>query len=483
MLVFRHISALLIFSFLIQFLITGSSGFAHSTLQQTYPKEGEKLPESPSSIELWFQDPVVLHSESIQLEDASGNQIDLEKTVADPADKSHIIANLTEKIPAGHYVVRINAIALDGFVLQEELNFQVEKQENRQKKEELKLLKYSPDDGEIVEGSPQKMDLWFNQPTEITAIGVFDDKQQSISTKEPFADPNDPNHIMIEFAEELPQGTYQVTWYAHPSNLDGRNQPDILDVFYFAVNEFTPIKQLNAGEPAKSIWFENMGFKQIGYWLQFMGITILFGSTFFHSVILKQHNLLKGRKLSSVLLLFVIFGISIVLIDQKGELESLALTQFLSLKFVWIPILQIVLLFTGILFKKAKLFLYGIALLLMPLITGHAAYPRYGGNLSVIVNAVHLLAASIWIGGLFAIITIPKKEEIKELLKETLPHYSKWAFISLVVIIVTGLYMTNQYVPSFSINSFIKSEWGKAIALKITATLIIFIWPLNRCNC
>jgi copper transport protein len=111
----------------------------------------------------------------------------------------------------------------------------------------------------------------------------------------------------------------------------------------------------------------------------------------------------------------------------------------------------------------------------MPLITGHAAYPRYGGNLSILVNTVHLLAASIWIGGLFAIITIPKKGEIKELLKDTLPNYSKWALISLVVIIVTGLYMTNQYVPSFSINSFIKSEWGKAIMVKIVATLIILI--------
>ncbi|PMC34919.1 hypothetical protein CJ195_20620 [Bacillus sp. UMB0899] len=475
MLAFRNFFTLLIFAFLIQFLISGSLGFAHSTLQQTYPIKGDKLSESPSSIEVWFQDPVVIHPESIQLEDASGNHIDLEKTVVDPDNKSHIIANLTEKLPAGHYVARINVIALDGFVLQEELNFQVVKQKNEQKKEELKILKYSPDDGEIVEGSPQKMDLWFNQPTEITAIGVFDDNQQSISTKEPFVDPNDPNHIIIEFAEELQQGTYQVTWYARPSTLDGKNQPDNLDVFYFAVNEFTPIKQLNVGEPTKSFWFESIGFKQLGYWLQFIGITILFGSTFFHSVILKKYNSLKWNKLSSVLLLFVIFGISIIFIEQKGELESLSLTQFLSLKFVWIPILQIVLLLTGLLFKKAKLFLYGIALLLMTFITGHAAYPRYGGNLSVIVNAVHLLAASIWIGGLFAIITVPKKEEIKELLKDALPNYSKWALISLVVIIVTGLYMTNQYVPSFSINSFIKSEWGKAIAVKILATLIILI--------
>ncbi|USK31336.1 copper resistance protein CopC (plasmid) [Bacillus sp. CMF21] len=472
---FRNIFTLLIFAFLIQFLIPGSSGFAHSTLQQTYPKEGEKLSESPSSIEVWFQDPVVLHPESIQLEDASGNHIDLGKTVVDPNDKSHIIVSLTEKLPAGYYVARINVIALDGFVLQEKLNFQVVKQKNEKKKEELKILKYSPDDGKIVEGSPQKIDLWFNQPTEITAIGVFDDNQQSINTKEPFVDPNDPNHIVIEFAEELPQGTYQVTWYARPSTLDGKNQPDILDVFYFAVNEFTPIKQLNVGEPTKSFWFESMGFKQLGYWLQFIGVTILFGSTFFHSVILKQHNSLKWNKLSSVLLLFVIFGISIIFIEQKGELESLSLTQFLSLKFVWIPILQIVLLLTGLLFKKAKLFLYGIALLLTTLITGHAAYPRYGGNLSVIVNAVHFLAASIWIGGLFAIITIPKKEEIKELLKDILPNFSKWALISLMVIIVTGLYMTNQYVPSFSINSFIKSEWGKAIVVKIVATLIILI--------
>lgn len=475
MLFVRKVLSVIMFAFIIIFLIPGISGFAHSSLEKTYPIEGEKLPKSPPTIEFWLQDPVVLHPESIKLVDSLGNTIELEKTIVDPNDKTHIISKLTEKLPDGKYVASINVIALDGFVLQEEIRFEVVYEEIKQNKEELKALKYSPADGEIVGGHPHKIDLWFNQPAEITAIGVFDNRQQSIRLKEPYVDPKDPNHIIVEIDEELSQGTYQVTWYARPSIVDDKNQADRLDVFYFAVDEFTPIQQMNMGESTKSFWFESMGLKQIGYWLVFIGISILFGGAFFHSVISRQNNLRKWNKLSFILLLLVIIGEAMILTLQKGELENLSLMEFLSLKFVWIPLLQIALLTIGLLFKKARLLFYGAALLLLSFITGHASYPRYGGNLTIAVNAFHLFAASIWLGGLFAIIIIPKKEDMKEWLKGALPKFSKWALISLVVLIVTGLVMTYQYIPSFTIGSFIKSEWGKAVIFKIAATFFVLI--------
>ncbi len=454
-------------------MLPETSGFAHSTVEQTYPTEGEQLTESPKTLEFWFQDPVVIHRESIQLKDDSGNEIELEQTMVDPEDKTHIISELTETLSPGRYLARISAIALDGFVVKEKFSFQVVEHESIQKGKNLIILKHSPKDGEIVVGSPRKMNLWFDQPVEITAIGVFDDHQQSISIKEPFVDPEDPNHMVVEFNEELPQGTYQVTWYARPSTVGDGNQPDIIDVYYFAVDQFTPITQPNKGEPTKSFWFESMGVKQIGYWIFFMGISILFGDAFFRTVIQKKQASQKRKKLSLVLLLLVMVGVALMLAVQKGQLESLSFMQFLSLKFVWIPLVQVGLLTTGLLLNKAKLLFFGVSLLLLPLITGHAAYPRYGGYISLMVNSVHLVAASIWIGGLYALITIPRKEKLKEFLQHTLLIFSKWALISLVIIIVTGLYMTYQYVPSFTIESFVKSEWGKAIVFKMILTLII----------
>jgi len=452
------------------------TGFAHSNMEKTYPTGGEKLTKSPSTIEVWFQDPVVIHSDSIQLLDASGNQIELGNLEIDPKDKTHIVSNLTEDLQEGYYVSKINVIALDGYVIQEEFKFQIVESETRQQKEDLEIVKYSPKDGEIVEGSPYQIDLWFNQPTEVTAIGVFDDQQQTINTETPVVDPNDPNHVIVKLEGGLSKGTYQVTWYAHPKNLDNKLQLETIDVFYFAVDEFTPIQQQEKGVSTKSFWFESMGLKQIGYWFVFIGVSILFGSAFFNSMILRECiNSKKWRYYSFILLLLVLIGIFIIFVLQKGELENLSLSQLLSLKYVWIPVLQIFLLVLGFVFSKVRLLLYGFALFLLPFFTGHAAYPRYGGYLSMLVYGLHLVAASIWIGGLFSILTLPRKSEFKEKLQEILPSFSKWALMSLIIIICTGLYMTNQYVPSFSTESFVQSEWGKAVLVKMIATIFILI--------
>ncbi|WP_372869475.1 copper resistance protein CopC [Planomicrobium okeanokoites] len=444
-------------------------------MEETNPSEGERLTESPSTLEFWFQDPIVLHAESIQLKSPSRNGIELEDTRVDPDDKTHIISNLNEELPPGNYTVRISVIALDGDILEEKLNFEVVAQEKAQQQTSLEILRNYPEDGEITEGSPQKIDLWFNQPADITAIGVFDDRQQSISIKEPVMDPEDPNHVIVEFNEELPKGSYQVTWYARPEASENLSLPDTIDVFYFAVDEFTAIQQPNEGEPVGSAWFASMGLKQTGYWFFFIGIMALFGLAFFHTVIHKEAASLKRNPLSFFLLFFVFTGVLLVLVAQKSELDSLSFTQFLSLKFVWIPLVQIGLLLLGVFLTKARLLFFAAALLLIPFITGHAAYPRYGGYFSMFMNALHLLAASIWIGGLLAMLTFSKKEEMKKFLRSTLPAFSNWAFISLAVIIVTGLYMTMKYVPSYTIESFWGSEWGKAIVLKMALTLAVLV--------
>ncbi len=450
-------------------------GSAHSTLEETSPSEGERLTESPTTLEFWFQDPVVLHAESIQLNSQSGTKIELEDTRIDPDDKTHIIGNLNEELLPGRYTAKISVVALDGDVLEEKLNFQVGGKAKKQPQTEFEIIQNYPEDGEITGGSPQKIELWFNQPADITAIGVFDDRQESINIKEPVMDSEDPNHVIIEFNEELPKGTYQVTWYARPVASEDVSLPDAIDVFYFAVDEFTPIQQPNEGEPVGYAWFASMGLKQTGYWFFFIGIMALFGLAFFHTVIHKEITLLKRNSLSFPLLLFVFTGMVFVLVAQKSELESLSLTQFLALKFVWIPLLQIGLLLLGVFLPKVRLFFFAATLLLIPFITGHAPYPRYGGYFSVFMNVLHLLASSIWIGGLLAILTFPKKEEMKKFLRTTLPAFSNWAFVSLMVIIVTGLYMTIKYVPSYTIESFWESEWGKAIILKMALTLAVLV--------
>jgi copper transport protein len=57
---------------------------AHSSLQKTYPQNGESLDKPPSKIELWFEDPVVVHSESIKVTSETGTEFQRGKPFVEP---------------------------------------------------------------------------------------------------------------------------------------------------------------------------------------------------------------------------------------------------------------------------------------------------------------------------------------------------------------------------------------------------------------
>ncbi|WP_077589127.1 copper resistance CopC/CopD family protein [Planococcus lenghuensis] len=459
-------------------LLPAMVGLAHSDLVKTYPIVNEELTGSPETLEFWFRDPVVAYPGSIRLVNSEGKIIDLKDTKTDPENRGHVISEIPSELTPGAYTATANVIALDGFVIEEVIQFRVVEAASQPtasaESQEVKLLRYSPADGETTEGSPGQLEFWFNQPVTLTAVGVFGHHQEAISTAEPVIDSADPNHITVELTEEALPGTYQVTWYARPANPEGF-APETLDVFYFAVDHFTPIEEGGNTTAKSEEWFSSAGISQGGYWLWFTGLSALFGFLFFKSFIFPSYTSRRWRTVSTILFGLTAVGISAVLLILHQEVGSLPISQFISLKFVWIPLLQLVLLLAGLLFTRAGTVFAGVALLLTPLVTGHAAYPQYGGYWSIAASSFHLLAASVWIGGLIALITVPQKKEVKELLVETLPRYSTWALISLGVLVLTGFYMTIAYVPSFSVESFLESEWGKAVTIKMIFTLLIAV--------
>lgn len=450
---------------------------AHSSLEKTFPASGAELEKIPKTVEAWFDDPVTIYSNSIEIFVNGKKQI-IETRNAPENDK-HIIADLPESLPAGKYDVNIKVISLDGYIITEKFAFSVLEQKVKSEAIPLKLIKQTPADGEIIEDGNGKIELWFNQPPQLTAVGLFDDNQGNIPLNQPVIDPENPKHITVDIVGELRDGTYQVTWYARPAEGGDINKPDILDVFYFAVNEFTPIKEVKNGEPIKKGWFPVIGVKQTGYWLWFTGILILFGGSLIAMMTRDEPVFWKRwNQVSLYILLLSLLGTLIVTYNQKAELGQIPWSEFFALKYVWIPIIQIAMLLLGRILGKWQPLIYGGALLLLPFVAGHAAYPRYGGAVTIIVNELHLIAVSVWLGGLFAMIAIPPKERFYEYIKLTAVKFSKLAVWSLVIITLTGIYMTLKLVPSFSLASFTGSQWGKAILAKIALTLIIVILGL-----
>jgi copper transport protein len=456
-----------------------SSVEAHSSLQKTYPQADEPLDKPPTKVEIWFEDPVVIHSKSIKVKNEKGNELQRGQPFVDSKDRSHIIVFLEENLSPGLYTVTFDVIALDGYVVRDQFKFIInEPSVSTGIKPELRLEKASPGDGNIIETSPQQIDLWFNQPAEITALGLFN-KNDTFLTQEPYSDPEDPRHVIIKLNEELSPGTYQVSWFASPVDKTGRViAADVQGIYYFAVEDLSTL--VSGQDSAAFRWFSSsLGIKHIAHWFAFIGLlTLLGGSWFSHGIAKGEGNYLRWRRISGILYGISVIGLIFLLIQRRLELSNLSLSDYIALQFAWIPALQILLVTVSQWLTKGKfrILLGAASVLLWPFASGHTTYPRYGGYIAIGMDMLHLLAVSIWMGGLLALILMLPREKSSEWLKQAGTDYSKWAFWSMITIILTGIGMTLQFVPSFTWGSLMVSDWGKALVLKaILATVILML--------
>jgi copper transport protein len=454
------------------------SAHAHSALKNAQPLENEVLESSPSKVELWFKDPVVVHSDSIIVTDSKGDEFQNGYPHVDPQDPGHITVLLKE-LPAGQYAVKINVITPDGYVFKDSYTFVVKKEPIQPDKNqsEFKLIKSTPGDGEIVK-APQKMDLWYTHPAEVVSLGIFNNKGESIRFKEPYPDPEDLRHLIVEFTEDATSGTYQVTLYASPKDKSmNKVQLDYVNVFYFAVDEVTSLVPAEGG--TSTFWYGGLGAKQIAHWLSFLGLLTLFGGSLFHLLIATgRGNEERWRKVSLGLYILAVVGFFVLLIYRRFELPTLPLQELLALKFTWVPSLQLAVLSFGYWAARGKLRLLflGLAILLWSFVTGHSTYPRYGEGWLMGVNGLHLISVSVWVGGLVALVVMRPKENSLAWFKEVGLAYSKWAFWSMMVIIGTGVWMSYQFVPSFSLGSLMISDWGKSLLGKVVLVTAILVF-------
>jgi copper transport protein len=454
-------------------LLSPSIVNAHSNLEKTYPQPDEVLSTSPAQIDLWFEDPVVIHSDSIQIINKSGNHVTDGVPNHENGNQQHVMVSLQEGLSEGAYNVRYNVIALDGYVVTGEYTFHIALT-HEEEKTDFKIVKTSPADGEIVDSTVKQIDLWFTQPAQLSAVGVFG-QQKDLRTGESYVDKEDPRHIIVPIEGTPEQGTYQLTWYAtpiHQSNSDILS--DHVGVFYFSVDQVSSLVR-DQTRPLMQPFYSGFGLKHAAHALAFLGLLSLTGLTWFQVAI--RNDPKKTSKPMIVIILYTIsvIGFGLLLLIRRQELMDLPLPELLSIQFIWAPLLQLILLTLSFwLFRnKIKLIGYSSALLLWPISTGHSTYPRYGGVFSTVLDIVHLFSISIWMGGLLALIAFVPKEDPMEWVKEAGSKYSKWAFWSMLLIAATGIGMTLLYLPGFSLRSLLISDWGKGLLIKIVLTTVI----------
>jgi copper transport protein len=131
--------------------------------------------------------------------------------------------------------------------------------------------------------------------------------------------------------------------------------------------------------------------------------------------------------------------------------------------------------------SKADLALLGVlgvaALATWPL-TGHPTASPVAG-VSVVVDAIHLAAMSVWLGGLVMLVTFLLPKANARELSAILPIWSRWAATAVGALILAGTVQALIEVASFK--GLVDSTYGRLILVKVAlAACVIAVAALSR---
>jgi copper transport protein len=183
---------------------------------------------------------------------------------------------------------------------------------------------------------------------------------------------------------------------------------------------------------------------------------------------------LMGRSVKA-LLLAILIGISVQVISWTQQLQpepSQLVTLLLegSTGRVWLALLILSILFS-MLGNKYVAFPFRLllvfAMLLAESMNGHAS----GDSILILLDFVHLVAVSIWVGGVFWLWW--NWRESSEQALTFIRKFTKLLWVTIVVVSLSGLLMLLLIVPSWSY--LLYTSWGQLLLLKI-ATVLLTLW-------
>ncbi len=365
-------------------------------------------------------------------------------------------------------------------------------------------------------GSLSRINLHFDEILEpaFSSIEVYNSRLKRMDEGNIKVDAADPRALIVDVVE-LPKDTYTVVWLV-VSTVDGHSTSGL---FNFSVGvEGEGIAPGGIALPKSSsappvAW--EVGIR----WFSFVTAVAAFGSLLLAAVVLYPARPWLGvndafwpqvmRRLDAMMLgaiilwllaALVALGLQTAVVGRAGLLDGLVRgVPFQLLKtrfgFVWllrlIPALALLAFYwrdhnpqLRITNNRFALKLTLAAALLASLsLTSHGAAGQLWPVLATLVDWLHLLANGAWIGGLLALVLafLPAlrhlpADERHAALRPTLRRFSTLALTSVLIVAVTGAFLTSLHflVPS----DLVDTAYGRAWLVKLALGLLILVFGL-----
>lgn len=343
------------------------------------------------------------------------------------------------------------------------------------------LLNESPAPSSVVAVSPAKIDLVFNErlEKELFFIKVLNSNGKSVTNNKTSMS---TNQKQLELAlPSLDDGIYTVSYKI--ISADGH---PIGGSYVFTIGQLTeasnniekPVLQIGGGLSQAMPFSQYLLF--FSRFLFYANLLSLCGWIFWSSLFRPKEDEINQFNRKGALTLQRLFFISLLLMIyaqlqellNEWELHDLLTLLFqTSVGYSWVYSIVIAILGFFILFRSKLLDMIWIALLLAAKVANGHAMSINGSSDLVILDWVHLLAASVWVGGLIYILTHWKKFNAYSLI--FLAQFSKYAFFSMILLTLSGTFYTLELVHKVSYLFY--TQWGILLIIKVSLVLFVFL--------
>ena len=106
-------------------------------------------------------------------------------------------------------------------------------------------------------------------------------------------------------------------------------------------------------------------------------------------------------------------------------------------------------------------------------LSGHSAVDRGSSWLSQLADWVHLSAASLWLGGLLALVTCvwPLAPELR---RQAFLRFSQLATVLVGLLVVAGVYLSSLRLPQLS--DLWSASYGRVLLVKLSLVSVALLW-------
>ncbi|MFF4050347.1 copper resistance protein CopC [Streptomyces chartreusis] len=337
-----------------------------------------------------------------------------------------------------------------------------------------------PEDGSVLKSAPRDITLTFTESVGLLedSFRVLDPDGRRLRTGEPEHARGGAETARVTLPAKLAEGTYTVAW-----RVVSADSHPVSGAFTFSVGKPSlTTATIDTGpteDPAtKSLY-------NIARYLAYLAVALLIGTATFMAVCRPPdapvlHRLLKAgwwTLLGATLALLVLRAPYESGEGPLGALSADSVTRTLTGRPGEVLLARLALLLVAALYllrlaRLRKPFGWAGAALAVGLAVTWAAGEHASAGIQVPVamtsSALHLLATAVWLGGLTALLVTLYRARLTP---AAVTRFSRVAFVSVTVLVVTGVYQSWRGLGSW--DALTGTTYGRLLTLKLAAVALL----------